>query len=758
MSARRIIKWIWGVFLGIVLLVIVLIAGVRYNFLYLFGSLPDASQLENPKTDLPVEVLSEEGELLGRYFREKRMPVSYEEIAPVVIDALIATEDLRFYEHSGIDATSMAAIFWYMVRGGQRGGSTITQQLAKNLYKTRVDSDGLLNAVSGCRQIIYKIKEWITAIRLERNYTKKEILTLYLNTVDFGSNSFGIKVAAKRFFNTSPDSLHPGQAATLIGALKATTTYNPAINPENAYTRRNVVLKLMRDAGKISENQLKYFSSLPLNVRYQSRLMESEETLAPYFRAEVTRFITEWCSVRDIDMYSEGLIVHTTLNYALQKHAEAAVEKHMRALHKRFLNHWEGKNPWIYENKKEIPGFIDNAIVNTSYYQYLKEKYGSREDSIEYYLNLPRRMRVFSWDGGKDTTFSMKDSLAYYKHFLHTGFMAVKPQTGEIKAWIGGNNHQYFQYDHVKQAKRQPGSAFKPLMYAAAIRQGYTPCDRIIDQALTITYEEDGVKKRWSPKNADWVFTGENMTLREAMARSINTVAAALMQQVGHEEVIKTAKMLGVQSELTPFPSLALGPSDVSVYELTGAYAAFVNSGVYIEPYYINRVEDRKGNVLYEANPETRIALTPEQAYTMVYMLAGGTEVRGGTSQALFSYDIFRGNQIGGKTGTTSNYSDGWFVGVTKDLVAGMWVGGEDRCIHFRTSATGEGSKTALPIFGIFMEKVYADTSLDIRPGYFPKPSGYSVDIHCPDPVVDSLQADSLMLTADPDFFLPEED
>jgi len=758
MSVEQIIKWIWKVFLGSCLFVFLLIAGVRYNFLYLFGSLPDAHQLENPKTDLPVEILSEEGELLGRYFREKRMPVSYEEIAPVVIDALIATEDLRFYEHSGIDATSMAAIFWYMVKGGQRGGSTITQQLAKNLYKTRADAEGLLNVVPGFRQVIYKIKEWITAIRLEKNYTKKEILTLYLNTVDFGSNSFGIKVAAKRFFNTTPDKLNPGQAATLIGALKATTTYNPAVNPDNAYIRRNVVLKLMFESGRISENQLNYFSSVPLNVNYQSKLMETEETLAPYFRAEVMRFLAEWCKTKDIDMYAEGLVVHTTLNYSLQKYAEKAVEKHMRSLHRRFLNHWEGKNPWVYENKKEIPDFIDNSIVNTPYYQYLKDKYGSNNDSIDYYLEKPRRMRVFSWSGIRDTVFSMKDSLTYYKHFLHTGFMAVKPQTGEIKSWVGGNDHRYFQYDHVRQAKRQPGSAFKPLVYATAIKQGYTPCDRIVDQALTITYEEDGVKKRWSPKNADWVFTGEDMTLRKAMARSVNTVAAALMQKVGYEEVIKTARSLGIQSELAAVPSLALGPSDVSVYELTGAYATFINKGVYIEPYYISRIEDNKGNVLYEANPDVRVALTPEQAYTMAYMLAGGTEVHGGTSQALFSYDIFRGNQIGGKTGTTSNYSDGWFIGVTNDLVAGMWVGGEDRCIHFKTSATGEGSKTALPIFGIFMEKVYADTALDIRPGYFSKPSGYSVEIHCPDPVADSLQTDSLMIPLDPELTFQEEE
>lgn len=705
--------------------------------------MPEASDLENPKTDLPVEIIAEEGEIMGRYFREMRVPVTYDQISPYVIDALVSTEDIRFYEHAGIDATSMAAIFWYMVKGDQRGGSTITQQLAKNLYKTRRGSDGVLTYVPGLKQLIYKIKEWITAIKLEQNFTKKEILNLYLNTVDFGSNSYGINIAARRFYNTSPDSLTVDQAATLVGALKATTTYNPYINPQNALARRNTVLMLMYEAGNITKEQKDHYTALPITVNYQRKLMEVEE-IAPYCKAEIMRFAEEWCKKHDRDMYSEGLKIYTTLSYSMQKHAEDAVSAHMKSLHKKFLNHWAGKNPWIYENKKEIPGFLDEAIENTPYYTFLKEKFPKNNDSIQFYLNKPRRMRVFTWEGEKDTTFSMMDSLAHYKRFLHAGFLAVEPKTGEIKAWVGGINHKYFQYDHVKRSQRQPGSSFKPFVYATAIKQGFTPCDRIVDQALTIVYEENGERKTWSPRNADWVYSGREMSLRRAMARSVNTVAAALIQKVGYTEVINTARSLGIKSDLAAFPSLALGPSDVTIYEMTGAYATFVNQGAYIEPHFISRIEDRKGNVLYEAEPLVQQALTPEQAYTMVYMLVGGTEIGGGTSQALFSFDIFRGNQIGGKTGTTSNYSDGWFMGVTKDIVAGMWVGGEDRCIHFSTSATGEGSKTALPIFGRFLEKVYADTSLEIKPGFFPKPKNYSVELNCPEPVyVDTTAVDS---------------
>jgi penicillin-binding protein 1A len=751
------IKWIWKSFLFIFIFFFLFILGIRYNVFGLFGSMPDETELENPKTDLPVEIISEEGMIMGRYFREMRIPVDYDHISPYVIDALVSTEDIRFYEHAGIDAISMAAIFWYMAKGDQRGGSTITQQLAKNLYKTRRGTDGVFTEIPLLKQLIYKVKEWITAVKLERNFTKQEILNLYLNTVDFGSNSYGINIASRRFYNTSPDSLTLDQAATLIGALKATTTYNPYVNPEKSIIRRNTVLMLMHEAGKITQEQKEQFVALPIEVDFQRKLMEVEE-IAPYCKAEIMRFAEEWCKKQNKDMYSEGLKIFTTLNYSIQKHAEDAVNAHMKSLHKKFLDHWAGKNPWVYGNKKEIPGFLDGAIENTPYYSYLKNTFSNNDDSIKFYLNKPRKMRVFTWEGEKDTIFSMMDSLAYYKRFLHAGFMAVAPKTGEVKAWVGGINHKYFQYDHVKRSQHQPGSAFKPFVYATAIKQGYTPCDRLVDEALTVVYEEDGKRKTWSPKNADWVYSGHEMSLRRAMARSVNTIAASLIQKVGYTEVINTARSLGIKSNLAAFPSLALGPSDVSVYEMTGAYATFVNEGIYIEPYFISRIEDRKGNVLYEAEPLVQHALTPEEAYTMVHMLVGGTEIGGGTSQGLFSYDIFRGNQIGGKTGTTSNYSDGWFMGVTRDIVAGMWVGGEDRCIHFSTSATGEGSKTALPIFGRFLEKVYDDKTSDIKPGYFPKPKNYSVELYCPEPVyVDTMAVDSTFIDFEGDSLFFEE-
>lgn len=754
-SVRKTIIRLWKAFLVTGLSFLLFIFLVTINFLGLFGQIPGLSDLENPKMSEACQIYSEDGVLYGKLYEERREPVQYDQIAPVVIDALIATEDQRFYEHCGIDAKSMGAIFWYLAKGDKRGGSTITQQLVKNLFKTRRSgSEGFLTKVPVLSMFIYKVKEWVTAIRLEKHFTKKEILNMYLNTVDFGSNAFGIRVASRTFFNTSQDSLTIPQAATLVGLLKATTTYSPVLNPENCIKRRNIVLTELATQGLISLTELELYKKEPIGIDLQLEDQQIVE-LAPYLKRQVLKFVQEWCRKNDRGMYQDGLVIYTSLNSNLQRHTEESVRKHMGVLHKKFLQHWNGRNPWVYENKKEIPGFLDSAVKKTTTYKVLQEKYRKYPDSVSFYLHQPKNMTVFSWEGEKDTLFSTMDSLRYYKHFLHTGVVLIDPASGQVKAWVGGIHDRYFFYDHVKDARRQPGSSFKPFVYAAAMENGFTPCDRIMDKRVTIRYKENGEMKSWTPQNADWVFTGENMTLRKAMARSINSVAATLMQEVGTEKVIDCAKRLGITSSLASVPSLALGSSDVSVLEMASAYAAFVNKGVWIEPHFVTRIEDRQGNVLYEANPVTYQAISEENAYSMIHMLVGGTEIAGGTSQALLSFDIFRRNQIGGKTGTTSNYSDGWFIGVTKDLVGGVWVGGEDRCIHFTTSSTGEGSKTALPVFGKVMEKVYADTSLNITPGYFDKPENYSIDVDCVDLPADTVEtvSDSLLMKVKEEIF-----
>jgi penicillin-binding protein 1A len=739
---------IWLLFSAFVYNVIVFTFFVKINFFtFLFGVFPEYEDLENPHSDQASEVFTADGVLLGKYFKENRSPVAYEEISPNVISALLATEDTRFEKHSGIDFKGFFAMFYYTFKGDKRGSSTITQQLAKNLFKTRTNSSkGLLNYIPVVNVILAKSKEWMLAIELEKRYTKLEIITMYLNTVDFGSHSFGIKTAARTFFDTTPDSLTLSQSAVLVGLLKAPTLYSPKLNPERSRLRRNTVFDLMIEYGVIKEEQVAALRAEKIKLNY--KIEDHDDGYATYFRGELNKFLTDWCRKNNRNIYTDGLKIYTTIDSRMQRYAEEAMTKHMTKLQDQFFDHWKGKNPWRYENKQEIPNFLEDAIRKTSTYKQLLAKYGKNKDSIQYYLSKKKKMRVFTWQGERDTLFSSMDSLHYYKHFLHCGFVSVDPFSGHIKAWVGGINYKYFQYDHVKQGKRQPGSAFKPFVYTAAIGNGYSPCYMLPDVPITFRYKEDGKDIVWSPRNADWVFSGDSLTLRRAMGKSINSVAAHVMKLVGPQEVIRYAQRLGIKSPLRSVPSLALGSSDVSVFEMTGAYATFVNNGIYIEPHFILRIEDRNGNILEEFfptpvdkvtkvkkndfQPSTWEALSEEHAYVMVHMLKGGTEEPGGTSQALFQYNIFYGNEVGGKTGTTSNHSDGWFMGITKGHVAGMWVGAEDRSVHFRTTSTGEGARTALPIFGLYMEKVYADTSLGIRKGFFKRPTKLTININCP--------------------------
>jgi penicillin-binding protein 1A len=724
MKRFRTLPWIWRYFLAFVFYFWLYTRMVSFNFLWLFGSMPAMEKLENPKQTIASELYSADGLLLGKYFRENRSPVSYEEMNPILVKALVATEDVRFYEHSGIDLNALVSIPIYLLKGDNRGGSTLTQQLAKNLFKTRNDaSKGLFGYVPLVNTLIVKTKEWIMATRLEKTFTKEEILTMYLNTVDFGSNSFGIKVASSTFFSTSPIDLSTAQAATLVGLLKAPTSYSPILNPESSIERRNVVLGQMLKYNVIAQTEYDSLVTTPL------RLAVKQEThtdgAGTYFRSVVGNYLRDWCKKNGYDLYADGLKVYTTLNSRIQAHAQAAVDSQMKTLQARFFKHWKGKNPWVDEKDQEIPGFIEKVAKRTDYYIYLKKKFEGNKDSIDFHMNRKRKMKVFSWKGDRDTVLSPMDSIRYYKHFLQCGMVTMDPFTGHILAWVGGINFKYFKYDHVFQSKRQPGSTFKPFVYCAAIDKGMSPCDKMVDQRVQINYYDRWLKKDtvWSPRNSDWVFTGEEMTMRRAMAKSVNSITAQLVQRIGPEAVIEYAHKLGIQSKLDTIPSVGLGSSDVNLFEMVGAYSTFLNKGVWTEPLFVTRIEDRHGNIIREFVPMRRHAVNEETAWLMLYMLKGGLEEPGGTSQALFQHGgLFRGNEFGGKTGTSSNHSDGWFMGVTKDLVSGVWVGGDDRSIHFRTSALGEGARTACPVYGIYMEKLYADKETGVKMGYFPRP------------------------------------
>jgi penicillin-binding protein 1A len=716
------LKLIGKKMLAIVLVVWLYFFLVDINFLWLFGKSPGLDQLEKPQMELASELYTADGFMIGKYYNENRTPVEYSQISPWLVKALIATEDVRFYSHNGIDFRALPSILIYSIRGENRGGSTITQQLAKNMYKTREGgSKGLFGYIPGISTVIEKTKEWNTALKLERRFTKEEIITMYLNTVDFGSNAFGVHTASKTYFNTSPDSLSISQSAMLVGLLKAPTMYSPVLHPKRAKLRRNTVMAQMVKYKVLPKTEFDSLKKEPIDLEYHEE--NSYDGPATYFRGVLNNYLKDWCEKNGYDLYTDGLKIYTTIDSRLQDYAEAAVDEHMSDLQGKFFAQFKGQNPWIDSKGDEIPNFIDSVSRHLVAYKWLKKKYKGNEDSVFAAMNRPKPMRVFSWHGDRDTTFSTVDSLKYYKHFLHAGFMAMDPFSGQIKAWVGGINYKYFQFDHVRQSKRQPGSTFKPILYAAAFENGWGPCDKLKDTPITIHYTEKGVKKTWSPHNADFVFSGQDMTLRRGMGKSVNSIAAQVIEKIGWTAVIDYAHRLGIKSRLDTVPSVGLGSSDVSVYELVSAYCTFLNHGVYTDPSFITKIVDRNGKVLHVFNPETHRAISEETAYLMTYMLKGGLEEPGGTSQALFSFNLFKGNEFGGKTGTSSHHSDGWFVGLSKDLVAGMWVGGEDRCIHFKTSALGEGSRTALPIYGRFMEKVYADKSLGITMGYFPKPT-----------------------------------
>lgn len=736
---------------------ILLMCMVEVNFLWLFGYSPTAKDIRKPIQNVASEVYTADSVLIGRYFKEDRSPVPYDSISTDVVNALVATEDIRFFRHHGVDFLAIFSSIASAVQGDPRGGSTITQQLAKNMYRTRYNqSNGLLGKVPGLGVLVFKLKEWLTAYKLENNYQKEDIIAMYLNTVSFSNNAYGIKTVARRYFNKETSELDAPEAAVLVGMLKGTTRYNPVRNPERSVERRNVVLGQMHKAGFLADEAFEAAKAAPLGLR----LGETEELGSgdSYLRTAVERWLAEWCEENGYDIYVDGLKIYTTIDSRVQRHAEEAVTSQMGTLQRRLEEAWRGEIPWRDSDGQVIEGFLEGLAERTTYYAQLDEEYQGNKDSIFHYLNQPKTMEVFTWDGSKEVQYSSMDSLAHYAMMLNAGLMTMDPYNGEIKAWVGGINHRYYKYDHVFQSKRQAGSTFKPFAYLAALEAGMSPCDKYTDKFVRINYVENGEDKVWEPKNADWVFSGREMSLRWAMGRSVNSITAQITEEVGWDKVVDAAHRCGIASPLASVPSVSLGSNDVSVFEMVNAYATFMNRGEKVEPLLVSRVVDYHGTTVATFKTTATRAISEEVAWLMGYMLRGTMEEPEGTSQGLWEWDLWRNsNQIGGKTGTSSDYVDGWYMGVTKDLVTGVWIGCDERSIHFRNSQTGEGSRTALPVFGKFMEQLYHDDSLAYGYGPFPEPD---VEINrkynCPSPRViqpDSTAIDSIAPLTLPDTF-----
>jgi penicillin-binding protein 1A len=741
-------------FLIFIYFIIIFFCAIELNFLWLFGYTPDMQDIKTPTMSVSSEVYSADGKLLGRYFKENRSPVAFKDISPNLINALISTEDARFYKHSGVDFFSFATSVIATAKGDKRGGSTITQQLAKNLFSTRKrKSQGIIKHVPVLRTIVYKCKEWLTAFKIEHLYTKQQILTMYFNTVPFGNNSFGIKTATLKYFNKNPNEVDPAQAAMLIGMLKGTSVYNPIRYPERSLERRNTVLGQMEKYGYI--NKTIYDENIHKPLELDQSYVENDSQGDSYIRHAVEKWLDKWLKANDYDLYQDGLKIYTTIDSRLQEYAEEAVNEKMKMLQKRFYSIWGKKNPWRDSHGVEIKDFILKNEQKLPIYDLLDKRYKGDTVQIQAYFKKPKKMKVFSWNGERDTTLSSIDSIKYYAKILNTGMMTIEPTTGKIKVWVGGIDYKHFNFDHVNQSKRQAGSTFKPFAYLTALDNGYSPCDKFTDKPVSISYMDNGKPDVWAPNNADFKFSYREMSLRWAMGKSVNSITAQLTEKVGWDKVVQYAHKCGIESPLKSVPSVSLGSNDVSVYEMVRAYSTFLNRGNKIDPLLVTKITDQNGGLLEEFTLKTEKVLSDEIAWLMLYMFRGGMEEPGGTSQALWEYPGLwkkESNQIGGKTGTSSDFVDGWYMGITKDLVTGIWVGADDRSVHFNTSESGEGSHTALPIFGRFMEKVYADPQSGYGPGPFPKPwSKITKEYNCPSPRIsaDTTSTDSLSAPVD---------
>ena len=721
-------KWYTKTLIGIASCIVAFflyLGAVDINFLWLFGKSPGFSAIKEAVTSEASEIYSDDGVLIGKYFNENRTPVEYEDVNPAFWKALIDTEDERFYKHHGIDYTGLVgAVKDAVLHHDARGASTITQQLAKNMFRMRTNySTGLLGKLPGVRMLIVKSKEWIIATKLEMTHSKKEILTMYANTVDFGSNAFGIKTAAKTYFNCSPKELTAEQAAILVGMLKATTYYNPIANPKNSLRRRNIVLSNMVRHGDLTRAEYDSISQIDIELKYS--VESNYDGTALYFREAVADELRKWCNDNDYDLYTSGLKIYTTIDSRMQKYAEEAAIKQMKQVQRNFNNHWGNQEPWQDERHNVIPGFIEGIAKRQPVYKYLLARFPNNPDSIEYYLNRPHKVKLFDYEQGTiEREMSTMDSIRYMVHFMHCSFVAMEPQTGAVKAWVGDIDFKSWKYDKVT-AMRQPGSTFKLFVYTEAMNQGLTPCDKRRDEYFSMKVFDKAQNKEvtWAPTNANGYFTGDSIPLKAAFARSINSVAVRLGQEMGITRIAETAHKMGIESPLDETPALALGSSDINLLELANAYSTVANDGKYVKRVLVTRIVDRNGKEVYKAPLNEEQVIPYKSAFLMQQMLMGGTREPGGTSMSLNGYvGNFRDTDWGGKTGTSNNHSDAWFMGVSPKLVVGAWVGGEYRCIHFRTGALGQGSRTALPICGYFLQSVLGDPAFAKYRTKFGKP------------------------------------
>ncbi|WP_299547992.1 transglycosylase domain-containing protein [Seonamhaeicola sp.] len=744
------IRWFWMFFSGAILSVGLIFLAASWGWL---GEMPDHTQLENLKSNLATEIISSDGQTLGKfYFNDNRTPVGFDDLPQHLVDALIATEDARFRNHSGVDArgTLRAAVFL----GGRGGASTISQQLAK-LFFTKKASGNIV------KRMIQKVKEWVIATRLERQYTKEEIIVQYFNKYDFLNNADGIRSAARIYFGKEPKELSLKESAMLVGMFKNSALYNPLRNPIGVKNRRNVVLGQMYKYEYITEAVKDSLQETELDVKYTPE--SHREGLATYFREYLRSFMKDWAEKEEnrkpdgskYNINSDGLKVYTTIDSRMQKYAEEAVQQHMPRLQAEFFHQNTPKRnptaPFLELTRGAIDTLMRNSMRQSERWRHMKYDLKKSDKEIKESFQKPTKMTVFEWKDGVasevDTVMKPWDSMRYYKSFLRTGMMSMDPHTGHVKAWVGGMNYRHFQYDMVKQGKRQIGSTFKPLVYTAAIDQlHYSPCDEFPDTPYCIEKMKHGNMEEWCPRNSggedDY---GGTRTLQNALANSVNTITARLIDKVGPQPVVDLARKLGIESDMLATPAIALGTADISVYEMVGAYSTFANKGVYTKPVMVTTIEDKNGTVLYQFKPETRDVLSEETAYVTVKLMEGVTQYGSGARLRGKGRDAYRvdyrevvtgypyefENPIAGKTGTTQNQSDGWFMGMVPNLVTGVWVGAEDRAAHFKDITYGQGAAMALPIWGLYMKSCYADETLNVSKEEFEEPEELSIEVDC---------------------------
>ena len=755
---RFYVRVLWISFLSIALGIILLFGAASAGLL---GEMPDFRQLENPKTNLATQIISADNTVLGKfYFNDNRTPISFKEIPPEMLEALIATEDERFFNHSGIDFKGTARAVFYL---GEKGGaSTITQQLARQLF-TGIRSRNIVEAVA------QKIKEWVIAVRLEKRYTKNEIMTMYLNIYDFNYNADGLRSASSIYFSKKPKDLTISESAMLVGMLKNSSLYNPVRRPELVRKRRNIVYQQMLRNALITEEEKDSLAALPIELDFNPQ--SHREGIATYFRAHLQQFMRIWIANNPkedgsfYNLYLDGLSIYTTIDSRLQAYAEDAVSEHMPNLQNEFFRQntprFNATAPFLDVEDDEVESIMGQAKRRSERWRKMKAL-GVDKETILASFEEPTPMEVFSWSGDIDTIMTPTDSIRYYKHFLRAGMMSMEPQSGHVKAWVGGINYRHFQFDHVFQGKRQIGSTFKPFVYATAIDQlKLSPCDSLPDGYYCVEAAKFGSHDAWCPKNSGDRYIGKR-TLKNALANSVNTISARLIDKVGPRPVANLARNLGVSSRIPTVPAIALGSADLSVYEMVGAYASFANKGIYVKPVVVTRIEDKNGTIIYQASPETKDVLSEESAYVTLKLLEGVTESGSGVRLRHVGADktnpIFRDvvtgypyafeNPIAGKTGTTQNQSDGWFIGMVPNLATGVWVGGEDRAIHFETIAYGQGATMALPIWASFMKSCYADSTLVVSKDSFEAPDKITIPLDC----------DSLSVARQQKSFFKDED